>query len=366
MKNKLKMPNSIIAKFWPLILSAIVLPVIWHLWSSTGGGDSTNMSTATFDDDLQVFLGDIHENWTEGFSQKDVKNSSCDFEGNEASCSYELMSCYLKNQLNRKPLKLGHKFVLVETSSVKSNFGDAIIQINELKTQKNFTIKLFNNCHRIKLPQNIYSSGPVKTNELIWDNYNQKIWIDRFYRTMTETSGKEVPLLQLTISDRIKYCQERGGQLLESHVFDAASFYPSKTTPRGTSYKFRYPWGREDIDFSQVDKVLCEKLQAKECLSAQLIRELSRVPTGVSWSGIFYAIGSYPESFRNIINPMRNLKVSSRFQSFTSEWHENGLRAYWNGTLNYSSGIELTEKILKRMIPSGEIKGIAFRCMYYQ
>jgi hypothetical protein len=48
--------------------------------------------------------------------------------------------------------------------------------------------------------------------------------------------------------------------------------------------------------------------------------------------GMNYALGFYPESLSNPLEPKKNLKLSSRFQPPQSETHELGVLGHWEGS----------------------------------
>ena len=219
-------------------------------------------------------------------------------------------------------------------------------------------IILSDTCRDTYLPQRIYGYGKVdpkkKDKDFLWDNFDREIFIDKFYVTnqqvnewrvlknenskiITDRSAWPKPAL-LSLAEQKSYCSFWGKRLMEAKLFDAATMTPPdqkdpmpERVPRPHT-----PWQR-DIgktflgmarinDDYQLTPLDCQLAQVQGCTEKHFTTD------SVTWMGMNYALGFYPESLVNNIEPEKNLKSSSRFQPALSEVHELGLRTQWSGT----------------------------------
>ncbi len=218
------------------------------------------------------------------------------------------------------------------------------------------SIFLADSCRDKYLPQRIYGYGKVKDKRsegFIWDNFDRHLFLDRFYVTNRQVNewylltGMPEKITQnrkhwarpalLSRSDQEAYCAYYGKRLLEAKLFDAATMAPSEPkdplpqkVPRPET-----PWQRDHSrSFLGMSRINPDyQLTPLDCQLAQVEGCPERYFTSDSatWMGIHHALGFYPESFMNFIEPTLNLKASSRFYPASSPWHELGVRTSWNG-----------------------------------
>lgn len=218
-------------------------------------------------------------------------------------------------------------------------------------------VVLTDTCRDTYLPERIYGYGQIKNRReegFIWDNFNRTIFIDKFYvsnqkvnewfllsnqksRIQKDPKSWPYPAL-LNLEDQKKYCSFFGKRVLEAKLFDAATMTPSdiKNGLPDRVERPQTPWQRDlnrsflgmirnnpDYELTPLD---CQLAQVKGCPPEIFTTD------SATWMGINYALGFYPESLINNIEPEKNLKVSSRFLAADSEWHELGVRGSWEGS----------------------------------
>lgn len=245
--------------------------------------------------------------------------------------------------------------------------GEFRLTLEHLESSKKADLRFKDICPRVKLMPSVYSAGPLEGERYLWDNYGQSIEIDPRYVTnyavdiWRRSQGLEGPAtryalarpsLDLELEEKKAYCNFKGGQLLTSRVFDAATFFPAKGSHEYV-YKFPYPWTkRKDV----LDEVDCKKIFTRECDQKEYEYHSTYSP---SWSGVFHALGSYAEVFDNKFLPEADLKFSSMLLPITSPWHRLGLRAS-------SKGEDLAAYNGKKIDGPKEKIRSAFRCVYYR
>lgn len=218
------------------------------------------------------------------------------------------------------------------------------------------TLILGDTCRDTYLPQRIYGYGKVKDQRqegFIWDNFDRDIFLDKFYVTnrrvnewrqlsgqseKIEKDPKKWPLpALLKREEQIQYCAFYGKRLLEAKLFDAASMTPSDTKdPRPKMvYRPDTPWQRDlSKSFLGMARINPDyQLTPLDCQLAQVqgCNEKYFSTDSATWMGFHFSLGFYPESLQNFIEPSNNLKMSSRFLSPASSWHELGLYTTWDG-----------------------------------
>lgn len=218
---------------------------------------------------------------------------------------------------------------------------------------------LTDSCRDTFLPERIYGYGKVKDRReegFIWDNFGRNIFIDKFYvtnqqvnewRILTSKPEKVIsdrkmwphPAL-LNLEEQKNYCAFFGKRLLEAKLFDAATMSPPDLKESKPSHVYRpaTPWQRDLSKTSfgvarinpdyQLTPLDCQLAQVQGC------KERFFTTDSATWMGFHFALGFYPESLVNDIEPDKNLKRSSRFEHVASEWHELGLRTTWDGQQN--------------------------------
>lgn len=221
---------------------------------------------------------------------------------------------------------------------------------------KKQTLILNDTCRDTYLPQRIYGHGKgqgIRDLEFVWDNFDRNIFIDKFYVTNRQVNewrifqGNENKIVKdpknwpkpaiLRRQEQVEYCRFVGKRLLEAKLFDAASMPPSDfKNPQTTSiYRPATPWMRDlSKSFLGVARINPDyQLTPLDCQLAQVqgCPEKYFTTDSASWNGVHYLLGFYPESMNNFYDPPKNIKMSSRFQSPASHWHELGLYSEWNG-----------------------------------
>jgi len=241
---------------------------------------------------------------------------------------------------------------------INFHYGMLVEMTLEEFPDKVWPLILTDTCRDTYLPERIYghrSKNEKLDNQIFqWDNFNQKIFIDKFY--VTNQMINEWRILRgeedKVILDRLKwpqpaiisrneqkdYCAFWGKRVLEAKLFDAASMTPIdlKNTLNSWVSTPQTPWQRDlsktflgmarinpDYQLTPLD---CQLAQVGGCLEKYFSTD------SVSWMGMNYALGFYPESLKNTLDPSRNLKKSSRFFSAESEVHELGKLYTWDGS----------------------------------
>ncbi len=273
-------------------------------------------------------------------------------------CNYLYLLCRIDNGVLTNFRLQGQRF---------DHKGGLLIDLEYLNAEKSASLRFEDSCPRVKLLHSVYSAGPLEGEVYLWDNFGQKIEVDARYVTNLDvdiwrrSQGLEGPATQyalarpsidLELEEKKAYCNFKGGQLLTSRVFDAATFFPAKGSHEYV-YKFPYPWTKRKEKLMEVD---CKKLFTSECDQSKYEYHSTYSP---SWSGVFHALGSYVEVFDNKFEPSADLKLSSMLLPISSPWHRLGLRASSNGAdLSAYNGRKLESPLEKRRS--------AFRCVYYR
>ncbi len=237
------------------------------------------------------------------------------------------------------------------------NYGYQIeVEVKEIPGKVQSMI-LTDTCRDTYLPQRIYGYSKPKDKRdkgFLWDNFDRNLFIDRFYVTNRQVNEwrlllGEAKLLEqdrrnwpkpalLSLKDQNAYCEFFGKRLLEAKLFDAAAMSPSdlKNTTPDTVYRPDTPWQRDlSKTFLGVARINPDyQLTPLDCQLAEVQGCSERYFTtdSATWMGMNYALGFFPESLDNNINPSQNLKKSSRFFAPGSPWHELGVLSSWEGT----------------------------------
>ena len=216
-------------------------------------------------------------------------------------------------------------------------------------------ILMTDSCRDTYLPERIYGYGkrPASGEGFVWDNFNRRIFIDRFYVTNQMVnewkilSGKAESIEKnrslwprpaaLSLVDQKKYCHYFGKRLLTAELFDAAAMTPTDfKNPRPLKVvRAQTPWQRDlsksflgmariNPDF-QLTPLDCQLAQVQGC------KEKYFTSDSASWMGMHFPLGFFRESLNNSIDPGLNLKESSRNLPASSHHHELGSRTSWDG-----------------------------------
>jgi len=329
-------------------------------------------------------------------------------------CNPDFMKCFLKKLKGK--IKYKRRGGAYKVSSVvpieiggRKHFGQVITRwshkgkyvpnysfaLKLTSGKANLVFLMQNSCNEVFLPQRNYSYGGLsRITKNYWDNFNQSIFIDKFQVTFRDISewkkvlrlpfeipNKFIPsdsAFGLTIGEMKDYCSFKGKQLLQTHIWDAATYIPQdiRNKRKKIIRKGPYPWTKKRVSFLwkaknntdfKFKKKYCKKVFTKDCLS--LIPFKRHSINSSSWSGVFQVLGGYPEAMKNPFNDGLNLKLSSFYFSASSSWHALGKRSYWNGFSFDTNRLGLKEelkfekklKVLEKL-PSSEVR-ISFRCM---
>ncbi|HXH76464.1 MAG TPA: hypothetical protein VNJ08_15940 [Bacteriovoracaceae bacterium] len=243
-----------------------------------------------------------------------------------------------------------------ETPGINLHYGYVIeLSVKEIPGYSQPMI-LSDSCRDVYLPERIYGYGKVNDRReegFVWDNFDRRIFIDKFYVSNQQVNEWHVlnkeeqkiitdrklwprPAL-LSIKDQKRYCSFLGKRLLEAKLFDAATMTPTdmKNPTPDRILRPQTPWQRDlsksflgmsrinpDYQLAPLD---CQLAQVKGCDEKHFTTD------STTWMGVNYALGFYPESLNNPIDPNKNVKLSSRFLLPQSEWHELGVRSSWTG-----------------------------------
>ena len=376
-----------------MILLALIclLPIGYYFYSERNTQDKKQSLEDKFYLVLPKLMDKLSERWTQGdieglygtdkFKCSNLVNNIELYDSTFLECNPEYLKCFFNSKLDGVSpiLSIGEfKFSLLSKIDQASN-GDVYFSLIDNLIKKKISINLKQVCHKLFLPKNIYSAGPENEQGFYWDNYHSDIFVDKYVvtnydvwlwqnRSDVNWSKAFYPSVNLTMKERDLFCQSRQGELLESRVMDAASFYPSKLT-ENYIFKYPFPWTKQRNTFLTQDIALnkshCEQAYVFECKKLVPLQVSS--PSGLSWIGITNTIGGYSESFKNINRESANLKVSSQHLSRKSLWHRLGQRANWKGERFEKRDFDLIEQYSRKEIEREvSIKEVAFRCMYYR
>lgn len=261
-----------------------------------------------------------------------------------------------------------------------------------------------NSCDNTYLPQRIYRYGPylhpenrlkLKQDEWKWDNFGRDIYIDKYlvtFRDLIEWSryGKgsfdakislvlpqdrtkwAAPATNISIDNMQRYCSFKGKELLEAHIFDAASFYPLDIENPFTIEITHgpYPWCQEEEE-----SFIYRLKQAKNSVYTPTEKECRTIYTSdcqevfpyplysndyTTWMGMQQVMGGYLEFLRNPLESNKNLKASSFYFDIMSKWHVLGARAFWDGHGLTSSNFDWEGE---DVVTKERQLQVGFRCM---
>lgn len=353
----LKKRNSI------LIASTIALLIlgIWLFWGRE------KLSSSDFDENVSVQFEnatlEISKVWRQGIWNEEMASHCPYLIKTSKVCRPEYLQCWLASKKGRlgnvlvERHKSGDYFSVQHSYKVKNQyFPIKPLKLTLVNGAYSSSFLLQSNCDDSYLPQRKYAAGVQKTyrHEWTWDNFNQHIYIDRFPVTFwdlhffsdlkipypKDKKDWRLPASGLTSAQMENYCLKIGKEILQSQVFDAASFLPMDLNNASPSRVVRapYPWSRRKTDGHlykakkgelSLTTENCRRVYTKECLKLFPFGDYEKyAPT---WMGIFQSLGGYFEYVKNPREPKQNLKASSLYFDAKSEAQQLGYRLYWDG-----------------------------------
>ena len=224
--------------------------------------------------------------------------------------------------------------------------------------RENLRFVLFDSCRDTYLPEGIYANGVLnKKKDWKWDNFKQDIFIDKFpvsnwqvnewikafnkkiKRSVFYSSTNSYQYsTNLTEKEKKEFCEDHGRTVLNSRVFDAATFFrkPDEVMKSDFLYIPRepYPWGfkKEESPLYQAttddqfefSTNYCSMIYSKECLGK---KDMNFFSTDYpSWVGIYELLGGFPEFVENKLDEQQSLIPSSFSQKFSSKLNQLGIR----------------------------------------
>lgn len=387
-----------------ILALSICAVLIFALWFFYQKNPVNNLKTERFVQDKAAFerliqnSSEIHRIWTEGEDSREwnswkkeclnLKNISASFDESLLRCNPILIECLagLSKKSDFRFLKQGEKEDRIYKYVTKSNFSHTrlnntgyLFTLQDIQSGKKLDILLEDNCREVFLQNRAYAYGEEVTGKDVedyrFDNFNQNIYIDRnlvtnaevndwidfgnpeFTKGLKKKSGDDLflPAADLLYDQMLNFCSFKGKQLLLAHYFDAATFLPmdlDEVLPERNN-RSPYYWSKKKADF----KADCDLIYAQECPAKKPYQLNATSPT---WAGLTDAMGGVMEVFRNPIDPESNLKASSFYFNFKSQWHRLGFRAGWDG-----QGFDLRHFDFRGFNPEIAIEKfqVGFRCM---
>lgn len=276
---------------------------------------------------------------------------------------------------------------------------------------------LADTCSNRFLPERVYSYSSENTNglqegfrrrrkkknetpDLRWDSFDKKIFIDKYLVTNAQVNywiiasnekkislvkNKEEwaqPATRLNSEEMTKFCAFQSKQVLQAHIFDAATIYPDELSDKRPIYikKNPYPWTRKNKEsfLFNMKRNKNEKLSKEDCAHAYIKGcekfgpYLRKTQGNSSWIEINEILGGPLEYMVNPMDPKQNLKASSYYFPAQSWWHVLGRRAQWDGQGHLDSNIKWVDEVsfhnhqpfYEPPVPKPENElEIGFRCM---
>lgn len=356
-----KSNKLIITKFYYFVPLVLFLLVIFYLSGQYLSG--TRKEQKKLVADKGKLIQKLMDVWEQGNLDRvsEKKNPECHallkmkqlVSSEFFQCNPEYLNCFLADYsfYGYRPYKFQNKFYELD------RLGNVILTFE--KGDDYFRLRLFDTCSDVYLPTKKYSAGTKRENKYIWDNFDQNIFIDKYYvsnqdvlhwkkrtkREIKEEESKQLPFAPYLSLDRElmhQYCYEHGKKVVESRYFDAASYIPNKEDDPKVVKKFPYHWTKKRF----VEEFDCFNVYSKGCESKRPFKYFEGMST--SWIGMHYVLGGFMEFLPNKFDAEKNLKVSSFYLDNKSHWHEIGVRGEFG-----KNNSTRTAKDIK----------VAFRCM---
>lgn len=240
------------------------------------------------------------------------------------SCNPRYLQCYFASNTYKK----GKYEIKLESHEFKKEFMmNFTVWLNSKFIYK-FAVNLKRKCQQVLLPEGSYFLETLGGNW--WSNKGRKIYIDKFLVSRNDINlwkGKSIykveeggyPALDLSLSEKKKYCGYYGKKLLKAHFFEAAIRFPSDDMKKLNPY----PWNLysqnslQGLKKQKISEALCRKAYLKEC--REKFQWKSYDTDAVSWLGIYQIFGGPVEEFDNIYEPHKKYKLASWDISFKSD-----------------------------------------------
>lgn len=304
--------------------------------------------------DFDFSLAELQQNC--GDRLKNVEKIDRNF----LKCNPDFLQCYFshKNGLNIKTARgefnvflskytnnLFYKIISKTESAGSFIPGFGIELLLSVKEEQNLKLKIIleNTCSDTFLPRRKYAYGEGTKPEILeWDNLDANIFIDKYLvsnRDVLEwknfskrddiklgTEESYLPNVSLSTELKNEYCLFRGKKLLQAHIFDAGSFVPYDLTNE-TPDKIKrttYFWTKDNLTPLPIPtKESCKNLYSLECI---LITGFDPYYSNPSWMGMNTTLGGPIEEFNNILEPEKNIKLSSSNFSYKHKFQKLSVR----------------------------------------
>jgi hypothetical protein len=313
-------------------------------------------------------------------------------------CNDLVLKCFLQqyqSHLQKYSIEIlkhtsGDPFQLLSASQMHANFFHQVDGVKiefafKSKELVNLALLMERNCHEKKLPEKIYKVS-LKNNWL-WDNFGREIMLDKYLANQMQVSQwskhtnidlSHVDLSQpdktalgLNLREQRRFCEFRGGRVIDLPTYEAMIFYPTswEDTSLKTIQLFPYPWGRNQRinplkNLNTPDQSDCSLLFSKNCKNRYEYNPWES--NNISWMGTYQILGGPLEVIENPFGKTL-IKLSSYYFPHASYNHKNGEYAYWNG--KQFKQLEVTPlRISGRMNARDQLNGqqmldIGFRCI---
>lgn len=287
--------------------------------------DKTELKRRNKVDKVTYFANYLHNIWFVGPSLDDIL--SCPNLDKEAPinfyrCSREYLDCALTRDLK------------VAEESFVSSRKELLVSFKS--ESESFNFKLKKNCQMSYLPQNKYSYGLSNERKFIWDNYNRDFYIDKYYVSNYDVKNWNSALAtnfsykantNLSLSQKIKFCQSKGKRLLEARFFDAASFIYDKDAKNNYFYKHKTNFTKGRSFLSSKDGLRLKDCYKAFVLGCEKFYQFKNYDNmSLTWIGINYALGGHYEEMINRFDRDLTLKESSMYLAKSSKAHRVGYR----------------------------------------
>jgi hypothetical protein len=218
-----------------------------------------------------------------------------------------------------------------------------------------FPVILEDSCSDSYLPQRVFLSGSFDDLEQYsWDNHGKQYFIDikpvanwEIYLWLKKIGNNALAknfsdqktwartAIGLNIEQQKAYCHFRSKRLMQSHLFDAATFAPIHESSPRREDKGRWPWTRRRMlselmqGFQLGEEELCQMIPSSECLEWDW--HFGPHENSASWMGARATMGGVLEAMQVVWSSTPVLKVSSFLFPLRSPMNQAAVKADWSG-----------------------------------